>query len=87
MVMPELKLLHPEWTDVPYQVKRTGVRDACRAMSNVKKFNQQLAQHHRGGKRLDEEFAELNFRSRKNPVSPATSPTTLFFNTVSTQRS
>ena len=67
MVMPELKLLHPEWTDVPYQVKRTGVRDACRAMSNVKKFNQQLGEHHRGGKRLDEEFAELNFRSRKNP--------------------
>ena len=67
MVMAELKLLHPEWADVPYQLKRTSVRDACRAMSNVKKFNQQLAEDHRGGKRLDEEFAELSFRSRKNP--------------------
>ena len=67
MVMAELKLLHPEWESVPYQVKRTSVRDACRAMSNVKKFNRQLAIYHRGGTRLDEEFAELNFRSRKNP--------------------
>ena len=67
MVMPEIELLHPEWAKVPYQVKRTSVRDACRAMSNVKKFNQQLAEDHRGGKRLDEEFAELSFRSRKNP--------------------
>ena len=67
MVMPEIELLHPEWAKVPYQVKGTSVRDACRAMSNVKKFNQQLAEDHRGGKRLDEEFAELSFRSRKNP--------------------
>ena len=65
--MAELKLPHPEWESVPYQVKRTSVREACRGMSNVKKFNQQLAEDHRGGKRLDEEFAELNFRSRKNP--------------------
>ena len=36
-------------------------------MSNVKKFNQRLAEDHRAGLRLDEEFAELNFRSRKNP--------------------
>ena len=67
MVMAELKLLHPEWADVPYQVKRTSVRDACRAMSNVKKFNQQLAEDQRSRTRLDEEFATLNFRSRKNP--------------------
>ena len=67
MVMAEMNLLHPEWKSVPYQVKRTPVRDACRAMSNVKKFNQQLAADRRAGKRLDEEFAELNFRSRKNP--------------------
>ena len=65
--MAEMNLLHPEWKSVPYQVKRTPVRDACRAMSNVKKFNQQLAADRRVGKRLDEEFAELNFRSRKNP--------------------
>ena len=67
MVMAELKLLHPEWADVPYQVKRTSVRDACRAMSNVKTFNQQLAEDQRSRTRLDEEFATLNFRSRKNP--------------------
>ena len=67
MVMAELKLLHPEWESVPYQVKRTAVRDACRAMSNVKKFNQQLAEDQRSRTRLDEEFATLNFRSRKNP--------------------
>ena len=29
MVMAELKVLHPEWESVPYQVKRTAVRDAC----------------------------------------------------------
>ena len=43
MVMAELKVLKPEWESVPYQVKRTAVRDACRAMSNVKTFNRQLA--------------------------------------------
>ena len=37
MVMAELKVLKPEWESVPYQVKRTAVRDACRAMSNVKR--------------------------------------------------
>ena len=42
MVMPEVKALHPEWDSVPYQVKRTAVRDACRAMSNVKTFNMEL---------------------------------------------
>ena len=67
MVMAELKLLHPEWEAVPYQVKRTAVRDACRAMSNVKQFNQQLAVDRARGQRLDEDFAELRFRSRKNP--------------------
>ena len=59
--------LHPEWADVPYQVKRTAVRDACRAMSNVKTFNRQLAAGRAMGQRQDEEFAELHFRSRKNP--------------------
>ena len=67
MVMSELALLQPQWAGVPYQVKRTAVRDACRAMSNIKKFNQRLAEDHRAGRRLDEEFAELGFRSRKNP--------------------
>ena len=67
MVMPELNLLHPEWDDVPYQVKRTSVRDACRAMSNVKRHNRELAADRAQGERLGEEFAELHFRSRKNP--------------------
>ena len=67
IVMPELKLLHPEWATMPYQVKRTAVRDACRAMSNVKRFNQQLAIDHRNSQRQDEEFAELRYRGRQNP--------------------
>ena len=67
MVMSELKLLHPEWDAVPYQVKRTAVRDACRAMSNVKQFNKQLAVDRAKGQRLEDDFAELRFRSRKNP--------------------
>ena len=67
MVMAELKVLKPEWESVPYQVKRTAVRDACRAMSNVKRFNCQLAADRTRGERQDEEFAELSYRSRKNP--------------------
>ena len=37
--MAEVGRRHPEWESVPYQVKRTSVRDACRAMSNLKKAN------------------------------------------------
>ena len=51
MVMAELKVLKPEWESVPYQVKRTAVRDACRAMSNVKTFNRQLAADRTRGER------------------------------------
>ena len=67
MVMPEVKTLHPEWDSVPYQVKRTAVRDACRAMSNVKTFNLELKFHQAQGNRADEEFAQLGYRSRQNP--------------------
>ena len=67
MVMPEVKELHPEWDSVPYQVKRTAVRDACRAMSNVKTFNMELKSDQAHGKRTDEDFAQLGYRSRKNP--------------------
>ena len=67
MVMPEVKALHPEWDSVPYQVKRTAVRDACRAMSNVKTFNLELKSHQAHGNRADEEFAQLGYRSRQNP--------------------
>ena len=67
MVMPEVKTLHPEWDSVPYQVKRTAVRDACRAMSNVKTFNLELKDSQAHGSRADEEFAQLGYRSRQNP--------------------
>ena len=67
MVMPEVKALHPEWDSVPYQVKRTAVRDACRAMSNVKIFNLELKDSQTHGNRAAEEFAELGYRSRQNP--------------------
>ena len=67
MVMPEVKALHPEWDSVPYQVKRTAVRDACRAMSNVKTFNLELKDSQTQGNRADEEFAQLGYRSRQNP--------------------
>ena len=67
MVMPEVQALHPEWDSVPYQVKRTAVRDACRAMSNVKTFNLELKASQTHGNRADEEFAQLGYRSRKNP--------------------
>ena len=65
--MADVGRLHPEWKAVPYQVKRTSVRDACRAVSNVKRFNKQLAVAKAKGERLEEDFAELHFRSRKNP--------------------
>ena len=65
--MPQLARQHPEWDPVPYEVKRTAVRDACRAMSNIKKFNEILGEAKRTGQRVDEDFAELHFRSRKNP--------------------
>ena len=67
MVMPEVKGLHPEWDSVPYQVKRTAVRDACRAMSNIKTFNLELKADQAHGNRTDEAFAQLGYRSRKNP--------------------
>ena len=67
MVMAELKVLKPEWESVPYQVKRTAVRDAGRAMSNVKTFNRQLAADRAIGERSDEPFAQLRFRSGQNP--------------------
>ena len=56
MVMPEVKALHPEWDSVPYQVKRTAVRDACRAMSNVKTFNLELKADQAQGNRADEDI-------------------------------
>ena len=58
----------PEWTNpAPYEVKSIAVRDACLAVSGVKKFNKKLKQDKDRGFRLYEEYAETNFRSRKNP--------------------
>ena len=67
MVMAEITELHPEWRLVPYQIKRTAVRDACRAMINLKRFNAQLKVDQAKGLRMDEDYGELAFRSRKNP--------------------
>ena len=65
--MAEVARRNPQWESVPYQVKRTSVRDACRAMTGAKKFNKQLAKAHTRGERLKEDFSEPHFRSRKNP--------------------
>ena len=43
-VIAELECRHPEWAPVPYQVKGTSVRRACRAMSNLRKANKELAE-------------------------------------------
>ena len=76
MVMPEVKALHPEWDSVPYQVKRTAVRDACRAMSNIKTFNLELKADQAHGNRTDEEFAQSATAAGRTPGSPATYQTT-----------
>ena len=44
-----------------------AVFDACRAVSAVKKRNAQLAKDKGNGRRQDEDFARVRFRSRKNP--------------------
>ena len=44
-----------------------AVFDACRAISAVKKQNAQLARDKSRGRRRDEGFAHVRFRSRKNP--------------------
>ncbi len=57
--------------DTPYQVRSIAVRDACRAMSEVKRRNKALGPGLAGG-----EYHELRFRSRKGPSKAATSPKT-----------
>ena len=42
-----------------------AIFDACRAISAVKKRNAELARDR--GRRQDEDFARVRFRSRKNP--------------------
>ena len=55
----------------PYQVKSIGIRDACRAMSEVKRRNKELGTGLPGG-----EYHELRFRSRKAPKQGCFVPAT-----------
>jgi putative transposase len=53
IILPAL----PEWVkDIPYQIKKIAVKDACEAYSGAKK------KYRRTG-----EFSELHFKSRKSP--------------------
>ena len=71
-VMAGVGRRHPEWEGVPYQVKRTSVRDACRAMSNLKKANKELAKA-KGWMRT---LPSCISAAAKIPSSPVTFPTT-----------
>ena len=58
----------PDWTKpVPYEVKSHAIRDACLAISAVKKFNKQLKADKTKRIRQEENYAKAHFRSRKNP--------------------
>ena len=64
LVLPAL----PPWhRSAPREVLVGAIFDACRAMSAVKKLNAQLVKDKSRGRRLDEDFARVRFRSRKNP--------------------
>ena len=55
----------PDWTKpTPYEVKSNAVRDACLAVSAVKKFNKQLKIDRAKGIRLQEDHAHV--RSRRD---------------------
>ena len=57
----------PPWTKpVPYEVKSHAIRDACLAVSAVKKFNKQLKADKNSGLRKEEDFAKAHFRSRRD---------------------
>ena len=56
------------FADAPYQVKRTAIRDACRAMSAVKKANK--------NRNIGDPIANMRFRSRKNPKQSCFIPKT-----------
>ena len=53
--------------NTPHNVRNVAVRDACRAMSAVKKHNAILAEDKKRGLRAEEFFAELHWRKRKTP--------------------
>ena len=64
IVLPTL----PPWhRSAPREVLVGAVFDACRAVSAAKKRNVQVARDKSKGRRKDEDFARVRFRSRKNP--------------------
>ena len=64
VILPTL----PPWhRSAPREVLVGAVFDACRAVSAAKKFNAQLARDKSKGRRRDDDFARVRFRSRKNP--------------------
>ena len=48
----------------PYQIKSVAIRDACKAVSAVRRYNRELRAR---GKRTDKDWAVAKFRSRKHP--------------------
>ena len=63
-ILPKL----PPWhRSAPREVLVGAIFDACRAVSAVKKRNAELARDKSRGRRQDEDFARVRFRSRKNP--------------------
>ena len=64
LILPTL----PPWhRSAPREVLVGAIFDACRAVSAVKKRNAELARDKSKGKRQDDDFARVRFRSRKNP--------------------
>ena len=62
-----LPTLPPWHRSAPREVLVGAIFDACRAVSAVKKRNAQLAGDKSKGRRQDDDFARVRFRSRKNP--------------------
>ena len=64
LILPTL----PPWhRSAPREVLVGAIFDACRAISAVKKRNAELARDKSRGRRQDDDFARVRFRSRKNP--------------------
>ena len=64
VILPTL----PPWhRSAPREVLVGAIFDACRAVSAVKRRNGELARDKNKGRRQDEDFARVRFRSRKNP--------------------
>ena len=62
-----LPTLPPWHRSAPREVLVGAIFDACRAVSAAKKHNAELARDKSRGRRQDEGFARVRFRSRKNP--------------------